>query len=187
MGSKFLKFIGLGSLALSLVLAGCESANDTALTGPGEKDEVLLTWRSDDGYTLARETDATVGVVTARIDEKGGVLSIGRHLLQVPAGAVSAPTLFTMHKLPGEIKVGLTATRLLPNDVGHAGFQKPVRLLLSYADAGNVTDAAASRLVIMWEKPGGALEAQPSWVDTGTKVVQANLSHFSDYNLMFPD
>ena len=63
---------------------------------------------------------------------------------------MTAPTTFVMNKLPGEIKVDLTATRLLPNDVGSAGFLKPVRLSLSYADAANVTDP--SKLSISWVK-----------------------------------
>jgi hypothetical protein len=126
-------------------------------------------------------------VVTAVIDQNGGALSIGKHLLTVPAGAVEAPTTFVMSKLPGEIEVELTATRLLPNDVGSRGFLKPVRLTLSYAGAANVTSSSEGKLQVMWEKLDGTLVPQQSWVDTTLDLVSANLNHFSAYNLAYPD
>ena len=118
---KLMKFSALSAFALMLVAYGCDTVSESALTGPGEKSEILIIERDESGYTVARETDPAVGVVTAIIDRNGGTLNIGNHVLTVPVGAVDGPTTFTMTKLVDEIEVGLTATRLLPNDVGHAG------------------------------------------------------------------
>ena len=123
-----MKLSALSAFALTMVLWGCESLSENALVGPGEKSEILIIETDENGYTTARETDPAVGVVTAIIDRNGGSLNIGNHVLTVPAGAVDYPTTFVMTKLVDEIEVGLTATRLLPNDVGRQGFKVPVKL-----------------------------------------------------------
>jgi hypothetical protein len=174
------------ALALTLVMYGCESLNESALVGPGDQSEILIIDRdAQTGYTIARETDPAVGVVSSIIDENGGSLSIGNHVLTVPVGAVDGPTTFTMTKLVDEIEVGLTATRLLPNDVGHAGFNVPVTLSLSYANAAEVPANLAS-LRVLWVKANGQMEPQPSALDTDGHVVVGTLSHFSKYALGDP-
>jgi len=186
MNRKFFKFSALSALALTMVMYGCESLNESALVGPSEQSEILIIDRdAETGYTIARETDPAVGVVSAIIDQNGGSLSIGNHVLTVPVGAVDGPTTFTMTKLVDEIEVGLTATRLLPNDVGHAGFNVPVRLSLSYANATEVP-ADLSSLKIVWVKPDGQMEPQPSALDTAGEVVVGTLNHFSGYALADP-
>ena len=179
--SKMLKRYGVWALALTMTMVGCDDVQDMALTGPGSSSEILIVTTNEQGYTTAVETEPEVGVVTAVIDGNGGELNIGHHRLVVPAGAVSAPTTFVMNKLPGEIKVDLTATRILPNDVGARGFDKPVRLELSYERAANVE--ANSELAIRWRRLDGTAEVLDSWADEGAKLVGANLNHFSIYDL----
>ena len=82
-----IKASALSALALTMVLYGCESLSENALVGPGERSEILITTTNGDGYTVARETDPSVGVVSAVIDQNGGALNIGKHSLTVPAGA----------------------------------------------------------------------------------------------------
>ena len=183
MKRNFVTRYAMMAVALSMVMVGCDSVQDSALVGPGEKNDVLLTYRTEEGYTIARETDATLGVVSAVIDQNGGVLSIGKHLLWVPQGAVTAPTTFVMTKFPGEIKVDLSATRLLPNDVGNAGFLKPVRLTLSYADVANITPEQLAAIKILWARPDGTFEQQQSYINQENKTVNANLNHFSIYTM----
>lgn len=185
MNRKLMKLM-TSALALTLVMYGCESLNESALVGPGEQSEILIINRdAQTGYTIARETDPAVGVVSSIIDENGGSLSIGNHVLTVPVGAVDGPTTFTMTKLVDQIEVGLTATRLLPNDVGHAGFNVPVTLSLSYANAAEVP-ANLSSLRILWVKADGRMEPQPSALDADGHVVVGTLSHFSKYALGDP-
>lgn len=183
MNRKLLKYTGTLTLALSLALVGCDAVSDS-LTGPSEKSDILIIQKDENGYTIATETDPTVGVVTAFIDQNGGSLNIGDHTLTVPAGAVSAPALFTMTKLPGQVKVGLTATRLLPNDVGSRGFAKPLTLSLKY-DENSVPNEGD--LKIFWVKLNGQLVQQPSVVDAEGNAVSASLDHFSDYGVGFPN
>lgn len=185
MNRKLIKFSTFSALALSLVMWGCDSLSESALTGPSEKSEVLVTYTSSSGYTVARETDASVGTVTALIGPAGGALSIGKHFLSVPAGAVDAPTTFTMVKEPGSLKVDLTATRLLPNDVGHAGFPVPVKLGLSYESAESVPNPGA--LKVIWLKTDGTFEVQSSSVDVYGKLVVGSVNHFSAFAIAIPE
>jgi hypothetical protein len=186
MNRKFLKFSALSALALTLVMFGCESLNESALTGPSDSSNILIVSTDENGYTVARETDPAVGVVTALIDQKGGSLSIGNHVLTVPAGAVDGPTTFTMSKLVDQIEVGLTATQILSNDVGSAGFHVPVTLSLSYANATEVP-ANASEMKVGWVRPNGSIEVQRSQVDASGEVVIGSLNHFSAYAIVIPD
>jgi hypothetical protein len=186
MNRKFMKASALSALALTLVLWGCESLSENALVGPGEKSDVLIIETDENGFTRARETDPAVGVVTAVIDQYGGSLNIGNHVLTVPAGAVDAPTTFTMTKLVDEIEVGLTATRVLTNDIGRQGFNVPLRLSLSYANAAEVP-ADVNALKVAWVKANGELEVQNSYVDASGDAVIGELNHFTAYALIFPD
>lgn len=186
MNRKLMKLSALSAFALTLVLWGCESLSENALVGPGDKSDILIIEKDANGYTIARETDPAVGVVTAVIDENGGSLNIGNHVLTVPAGAVDAPTTFTMTKLVDDIEVGLTATRLLPNDVGHQGFNVPVRLSLSYANAAQVP-ANLADMKVVWVKANGSFEAQPSLVDASGEAVIGELNHFSRYAVAIPN
>lgn len=182
MNRKILKISAVSAFALTLVMWGCESLSENALVGPGDRSDILLIDTNEDGYTIARETNPTVGVATAVIDQNGGSLAIGKNVLTVPAGAVDGPTTFTMTKLVNEIEVGLTATRLLPNDVGSRGFNVPLKLSLSYAGATEVP-ANAAELKVLWVKADGSIEAQPTAVNTSGKFAVGSLTHFSQYAL----
>jgi hypothetical protein len=181
MNRKILKVSAVSAFALTLVMWGCESLSENALMGPGDRSDILIVETDENGYTIARETDPAVGVVTAVIDQNGGSLNIGNHVLTVPAGAVDGPTTFTMTKLVDEIEVGLTATRVLPNDIGRRGFNVPVKLSLSFANASGALDAGD--LKVLWVKPNGDLEEQPTVVDSSDEAAVGSLTHFSQYAL----
>ena len=185
MKRNWMKLSMIPALALSLVMWGCENLSEQQLTGPSESSEVLLTHTFSNGYTVARETDLTVGTVYATIGEAGGAISVGQHVLFVPAGAVDAPTVFTMTLAGDQVKASLSATRLLPNDVGSAGFAKPVKLTLFYGNATNVP--ADKPLQIVWLKADGSVVPQNSYVDFNKRAVSADLGHFSDYAIAWPD
>jgi hypothetical protein len=186
----------LAALAAALLVTGCDNLSDpsSALTGPSDKSDVLITVKTRSGFTIARETDPSVGVVTALIDRNGGALSIGNHVLTVPAGAVDGPTVFTMTKPAGTLKLDLTATSVVPgtrlpslnaNNVGRNGFNVPVSLAISYYNVEGVSDP--SKLKVGWVKPNGTVEIQQSQVDVFGKVVVGTLHHFSAYAIVIPD
>ena len=172
-----------------------QAAPETAQLIPMDAADLLA-----QGYTLIREPVPTqpsslfgwlIKVVEATIalllGSDGGILALLGHILNVPAGAVSEPTLFSMTVIQnGYVEVELTATpKSLLNTlffwrkVEEVQFNVPVGLSLSYARATNVTDP--SRLKIMRVNPDGRHEILPSVVDTVNKTVTAELDHFSRY------
>jgi hypothetical protein len=187
MKRKWMRLSGLSALALMLTVWGCDNLSDSGsrLTGPSEQSDALIKTTGSGGSVIARETDATVGTVAAVIGKRGGVISIGEHMLIVPAGAVDRPTTFQMTKVPGKIEMGLTATQVTPNDVGHAGFNVPVTLVLSYANIEKIQPVR--KLKVMWVKADGSTEVMPSQVYTSQKVVYGSLGHFSDYGVGWPE
>ncbi len=175
-----LRITALSALAVTLVFAACENADQLTSTSLKQKvgnERVVVTEYGEHGYKMVRETDPAVGTVTAVIDQNGGSLSIGGTTLAVPAGAVSAPTTFTVNRPNGELTYDFTATQNAANDVGSAGFAVPLTLTISYADVkGRMKDP-----VILWIKPNGYAEPQPTTVDPSTKAMSAPISHFSVY------
>ena len=136
----------------------------------------------ENGFTIVKG-DAGDTEVRQVIDQNGGVLYLGRHLLVIPKNAVSAPTEFVMAPVKdGSIHVDLTATSSggTLNDVGSAGFAKPLWLFLSYAGADGVP-ADESKMAIAWLKVNGEVAAMPSYVDPNKDFVIGLLKHFSGY------
>lgn len=146
-------------------------------------------------YTLVREplltsligtVDQLLTSVTQLVGLDGGILRLLGHRLVVPAGAVDQPTSFTMSALlSGNVQVDLSATapgRSGQVDVGAEGFNRPVRLDLTYERATNVRDPR--KLVILRLNPAGldALhEALPTTVDPNNERATTWLEHFSGY------
>jgi hypothetical protein len=151
----------------------------TLITEPAQttKTRTLLGW-------LVKTVEATLAKLLG-ID--GGVLALLDHVLSVPQGAVTEPTIFSMTVIQsGYVEVELTATpkSLLSTlffwrKVEEVQFNVPVELSLSYARATNVTDP--SRLKIMRVKADGNHEILPSTVDPVNRTVTAELDHFSRY------
>lgn len=154
-----------------------EAQGYTLITEPKQTTTSLLGW-------LVQTVEATIALL---LGSDGGVLSLLNHVLSVPAGAVSEPTLFSMTVIQnGYVEVELTATpkSLLRKlffwrKVEEVNFAVPVELSLSYVRATNVTDP--TRLKIMRVKPDGNHEILPSVVDLANKTVTAKLDHFSRY------
>lgn len=177
-----LRFTALSVLAATLVVAGCENADRlTAPPSPLEhrigNERVVITEYGDDGYKMVQETDPTVGTVTAVIDQKGGSLSIGGTTLDVPAGAVSGPTTFTVNKPNGELAYDFSATRETPNDVGSAGFPVPLTLMIDYSGVKH----GMKNPVVLWFRPDGYAVPLPTTVNRSRKTMSAQIHHFSIY------
>lgn len=186
MRKHLMKYGFLPTMLLSLVLWSCDSLQDPAgkLTGPEVSAPSANT--SGKGFTVVKENDPNIGVVTGIIGSSGGRLVLGKHELTVPRGAVSGPTTFAMTKIDGDaIRVKLTATVLTTNDVGSRGFAAPVTLRLSYDNASELPQDEGL-LRIVWIRWDGVQVEQPSTVHPLGKSVTADLGHFSDYALAFP-
>lgn len=136
---------------------------------------------------LGRVVKVVVTTLSKLLGTDGGVLTILNHVLTVPQGAVTEPTIFSMSVIQaGYVEVELTAVpkSLLQSlffwrKIEEVSFEVPVELTLSYARATNVTDP--SRLKIMRVNPDGNHEILPSVVDPVKQTVTAELDHFSRY------
>jgi hypothetical protein len=191
MFGKTFKFFTIPAVAALVALGAC--SEQTA--GPLEPTQSPMFSRSMDAdyYALANGMkpafEAAGAYVEKTIGPEGGFLYIDLHYLSVPAGAVAYPTVFRLTTWgEGRIGADLTATSpwsTTPNNVGRAGFLKPVYLYFSYAYAPNAP-ADPSLIRVVWVKPTGELEAQPTYVYPDRKTAVGVLSHFSDYSLAWP-
>jgi hypothetical protein len=182
-----LKSLFLSALATSVLLSSCQPGDVRMPTSPTAPEAVQSSsgWQSE--YTEVRSAPLVGFPKTAAvIGAAGGSLSLLGHTVTVPAGAVGAPTLFSLLQLPnGYIEVEVLALVFDPlsglRDVGSHGFLdgKTVGLTLSYAGATNVSDP--SRLLILRMLPNGTVQPLPSVVDTTAQTVTVQLEHFSRY------
>ena len=174
---------------LALLLLAVASCNDITPTAVPNFEVQAAKSTSTSSYTVIEESlpkDLLPGVsLSAIIGITGGNISLAGHVLHVPAGAVTVPTLFTMVvPLNGYVEVDLSATvtDILGNVIQVTKFSKPLTLTLTYARAKtNVTDP--SRLFIAYMPNGdhSKLEKLPSTVSTTNLTVSAKLDHFSKY------
>lgn len=176
----------LGLAAVLAITTGCEPSTAPALPEPSGPALSL----ESSGYRLieGRLPEGLPEIeVSKLIDVSGGSIHLAGHSIEVPAGAVADPTLFTMSLVTnGYIEVELTAvvSSLLGGvlDVGGDGFGgKTVALTLSYATATNVEDP--DDLLILRMLEDGRVEALDAVVDPSGKRVTAQLDHFSRYCL----
>lgn len=170
-------------LAASLFLWGCDAVQEPIQPRLSPNGMVVM---STDGvpYVVAMETNPAAEQVSAVIGAEGGELGLANgHKVFVSAGAVNAPTTFTLRRYPEEpLRVKLTAGRDAENDVGAAGFSAPVTLQLSYAGAGNLPDNLDG-LTLIYFRNDGLVETLSTQVDTGAKTIRASLPHFSLFGL----
>ena len=188
--SNWLRRSSLAALALTVALAGCETSSDSGLLlePKHEQEQVLISWKFGNGYKVVRETEESVGSVEAKIDRHGGMLSLGKHLLLVPPGAVSAPTTFSFSKSDGDhVRIHLTASRHGDNDVGKRGFARPVRLMLSYEGAANLSPADLEGMRVIYIREDQKVEPLPSLVNYHDRWVGSDLRHFSEYGIGWPN
>lgn len=137
------------------------------------------------GVDLVQTVVTVVGDLgSAIIGPIGGILEVQDHDLIIPAGAVAQPTAFTMTVIEGRsVEVDLRAIDPeTGEDVGEKGFNRPVQLALSYADA-RIKNRHVDDLVIVRVHEDGTREVLPSTVNRETQQVTAELDHFSRYVL----
>lgn len=174
-------------LAFALGLGACDRAPELP-TAPAFSAQHDLADGSDDAeeseYTLVEgdlTADLTELVTSLWIGPEGGTLSLGGVTLEVPEGAVSTLTLFTI-ELP---TAGLLETELTAQvegllglvNVGSQGFAEPVKLTISYENAASRVDVDDVLIVNIEEN--GTLVPYSSNVDDDAETVSALLPHFS--------
>lgn len=165
--------------------------------------EITVRARDENGnigrYTLVREplltsllgtvlqtVDGLLSIVTELIGLNGGTLNNLGHRLVVPSGAVDQPTTFSLGVLlNGRVQLDLNAYapgRSGQTNVGEEGFDRLVRVDMTYRRANNIRDER--KLVILRLNPRGlgyVHEVMPTTVDRRNDRATTWLDHFSGY------
>lgn len=174
-------------LALSLFMWSCDNLGQT--TAPETLDPkgyAVFSSTTGEQFVVIREAES-VGAVSASIGASGGELHLGAHTLEVPAGAVNAPTVFAMSRTDGDlVRIRLSATRNSHNDVGSTGFNKPVKLSISFAGASDLPALAEDDLKVIYFRPDGLVEEQGTSLNLRGDFATGELDHFSDFGLAWP-
>jgi hypothetical protein len=185
----------LAVLTLGLLTAACsEQGAPDQIVGPASEASSSLSL-GDDIYKIAQGQPIDRAEYKAQvIGPDGGVVYVDAHYLYVPQGAVTGPTLFEIKvRRDGQIGASLDATSLsaqgvlnaVKNNVGRAGFAKPVYLTFYYGYATNF-GGNPQKIKVLWIRPDGRKIAQPTYVNESYKVATGVVSHFSDYGLGWP-
>lgn len=166
-----------GSLALFALLAAVGGCADSP-SAPIQPDEANASLLGGSLQLVGQLLPVLDTSSERTIGPEGGTLYIaGGHSLHFPAGALQAPT--TIHAVRDPL--------LIVVDFGPEGLVFPdsarPTLTYSYANTGLFSLLGASGLTIVYLDGGLLPEVLPSAVDTGAKVVRAELSHFSTYAL----
>lgn len=176
----------LGVAAMGLVFWGCE--NMGAPTQPGGLDPrgyAIFSSTTGEQYVVIREAGEST-LVSGTIGAAGGELHLGKHTLEIPAGAVAEPTVFSMGRADGDlVRIRLSATRDAHNDVGAAGFAAPVRLTLSF-DSATDLPGDVTKLRVIYFQPDGLVAPQETYLNLSGHTASGDLPHFSDYGLAWP-
>ena len=166
--SRAARLFGLVSI-LALGISCTTGEDPTAPATPQADPELLL--GLDPGRLLSCPTQP-YAVATATIGPTGGQISVGGHLLVIPAGALSAPT--TIHaEAPSE---AVASIRLEPHGLT---FHRPAELTLSYRHCA-LAGLLPVRVAYTTETLD-LLDLLPSANDLLRFQVTAPLDHFSRY------
>jgi hypothetical protein len=107
------------------------------------------------------------------IGTEGGTISLGAFAVEVPPGAVSAPTTFTIN-LPSDSKRwSYVIAEFGPHGIQ---FAVPVTLTLPYSGTTSEGDAT---IHVLWNS-GTDWVALPSWLTRDGRI-QTQTNHFSEY------
>lgn len=185
---KYLPIVTLLVLGLTLILSACDGGT---VAGPDavQADSWRVAYDASQSdlqlwVKVVHGEDGVGAASSAVIGAAGGAMKVANHRLHVPADALAEEAIFTMAlEDPSAIQVDLTASSSLDvsqiNDIGAAGFDKPLKLVLSYSAARNVDDP--SKLAIAGINPDGSLELISTTIDEGARTLTAYITHFSGY------
>ena len=170
--NPFTKF-GLVAVFVIALLAGC---SESPLSTSVEPQSDLLT-RSPEAKAiagLASSSMYTEQVITAA---GGGRIELLDVVLEIPAGAVSNDTTFSIE---------IPDVNVFYNEFGTSGlvFNVPVKVTMSYRDA-QLDGVDESTIRIAWlNEATGEFEDVDGTVDYENKTITAELEHFSAYGLI---
>lgn len=173
--------------SMLLALAACGGSDDPAPSpapsptpaptpAPAPNPNGPLPIATPAGSPQGTSTSASLGSAGGRLSSSDGKLKI-----TVPAGALSGPATLSIQPVgngaPGRIGTGY---RLLPEGIA---FAKPVQLSFSYTEA-DVAGSSAEALGVATQQASGTWRWQDGTLDSASRTVTANTTHFSDWSLV---
>ena len=168
----------VAAIALPILATAC---SDTP-TAPLDRPQAGLT-SSDGGLGKVARYKTNVpgiGTTTGRlIGPLGGTVSVGGFEIKVPAGAVDAPTWFTI-TLPSDVK---RWDRVIA-EFGPHGMQFGVPVTITLPYRGTSSEDAAAAPHVLWNN-GLDWVPLPSWL-TNDGRIQTQTIHFSEYGTEDP-
>jgi hypothetical protein len=190
MRRRWLTLFSAAVIAISAAaVSSCEQGTAPRLDAP-PASAASLSAASTPVLVRERTTLPDVLSLTHLIGVNGGTVQLAGHALELPAGALLQPTLVTLRIVPsGYIEMEATAVTsgLLGRviNIGARGFEKPVKLHLTYVRAVDLASQDEARLTIL-KKVGGYDNVAnfiriESTVDTQRRIVTAELDNFSGY------
>jgi hypothetical protein len=184
MGRRWLSVIA--ALAITATFACDRTSSVTApatdATARPNLDLSVTGYRAPGGYTLLAGSPAdAVRSQSAVVGPQGGFIAVGANYLLVPPGAVTEPVVISV-AVSGQpyISVNLQARTVVSREPV-TQFARALTLRVSYATSQTpIPDPG--HLKVFWVADGVVLGAQPTTVDTRTRALYAQLTHFSDYS-----
>jgi hypothetical protein len=110
------------------------------------------------------------------------MLSVGKHRITVPAGAVSRPIVLTL-TVPASNDLRIDATA---NDHPHFGFARPASLTISYAGcSGQALDPSLLRAWYIDGRSGRPIQEMRATVDEEALTITFPVRHLSTYAVAY--
>ena len=183
---RLLSFVLVFSMACSTDATGPSVEESTApapllgslLDGTGQLlDQTTSTvLETTDGVVkLLTCTSEPYAIATKRIGRSGGTITVGRHKLVVPAGALSRTVTITAERMPGRAN----SVRFGPEGLE---FQRPAQLTLSYS---NCISLPLPKRVVYTDERLSILELILSRDSARSKSVTGTIDHFSRYAVAY--
>lgn len=109
------------------------------------------------------------------VGPKGGNIKVGRHILSIPAGALSQDVVIVAEQVSGSTN----SVRFSPDGLT---FAKSAALTMAY---DNCTPVAAKKSIVYTTEQLGILERLPSTDKGQNKIVTSEIDHFSRYAVAY--
>ena len=136
------------------------------------------------GATLVSTESTEAGTVTiAIVGRRGGTISAGDHLLEIPRKALSEDVEFRMEVLAGgNVVVNLSARSVSSGEAVFL-FPVPLTLTLSYRNVLSTADAKRLRNVYLFLDSPSYLIPLSTTLDQKNKTLSSPIVHFSQYGM----
>ncbi len=162
------KFVWSMGLLLLWFAISCTSKD------PGPNGQHIVT---EAGTPTGPATSASIGAGGGKLTSADGSVT-----LDIPAGALEANTTLSIQPITNNAPQGIAGAAYRFSPDGQT-FKTPVKVTFKYSDALLAGSSAELLWVVTQAKDGSWQALQKSSVNTSTKTVTGEMTHFSDWGL----